>query len=73
MSIISEMPKVWAEKEKQSEATAFEKALKKITPEEIINKLETENLELRKMLKRQEEDNRKLREALFRQQEDFYD
>ncbi len=63
----------WAEKLEASEADAFEKAIKRIKPEDRINQLERENAELRRQ---HIEDNRticKLREAIRRGQEDYYE
>ena len=73
MCNIFDVPQMWAEKQKKSEADAFEKAIKRLKPEDIINKLTEENASLRQQLKEQSIQIQRLRECICRTQEDFYD
>ena len=74
MCNIFDVPQMWAEKQKKSEADAFEKAIKRLKPEDIIAKLTEENERLRQQLREQADQIQKLRECIRRSQEDdFYD
>ena len=63
----------WAEQQAKSEAESFEKAIKRLKPEDRIQQLEEENAELRRQNISQREQILKLREALRRGQEDYYE
>lgn len=63
----------WAEKLAASEAEAFEKALKREKPDDIIRELEDDIKRLQHENKTLKEDNRKLREALYRATSDNYE
>lgn len=73
MCNIFDIPHMWAEKQKKSEADAFEAVLKRLKPEDIISKLTEENASLRQQLKEQSIQIQRLRECICRTQEDFYD
>ncbi len=73
MQSISDMPEKWAESDKKSEAEAFEQALKRIKPDDVIQRLTAENAELRDTVKIQSEQIKRLRECIARNHEDFYE
>ncbi len=69
----SDTAKVWAQNQADSEADAFEQAIKRMKPDDIIQRLSTENAELRDTVKVQAEQIRRLRECITRNHEDFYE
>ena len=73
MCNIFDMPREWAEDDKQNEADAFADALRRMKPEDTISKLTAENAELRDTVKIQSEQIKRLRECIARSHEDFYE
>lgn len=63
----------WAEDLAQSEGEAFEQAIKRIKPDDVIQRLTAENAELRDTVKIQSEQIKRLRECIARNQEEFYE
>ncbi len=63
----------WAEDLAESEGEAFEAAIKRISPQKIIDALTDENATLRIQIARLTDENRRLREALLRQSMDSYE
>jgi hypothetical protein len=63
----------WAEDLSASEDEAFEQALKRIKPDDVIQRLTAENAELRDTVKIQSEQIKRLRECIARNQEEFYE
>ena len=57
----------WAENLAESEGEAFETAIKRISPQKVIDALTDENATLRIQVARLNDENRRLREALLRQ------
>jgi hypothetical protein len=64
---------LWAEDLSASEDEAFEQALKRIKPDDVIQRLTAENAELRDTVKIQSEQIKRLRECIARNQEEFYE
>lgn len=60
----------WAEKLADSEGEAFEQAIKRISPQKVIDALTDENATLRIQIARLTDENHRLREALLRQSMD---
>lgn len=60
----------WAENLAASEGEAFEQAIKRISPQKVIDALTDENATLRIQVARLNDENRRLREALLRQSMD---
>lgn len=88
MCNIFDMPREWAEDDKQNEADAFAEALQRIKPVDNIHKayhqgyaagykaaakLGEENAELRRQLREQASQIQNLRECIRRTQEEWYD
>ena len=69
----SDTAKVWAQNQADSEADAFEQAIRRMKPEDIIQRLSTENAELRDTVKVQSEQIKRLRECIARNHEDYYE
>lgn len=65
--------KVWAENLAASEGEAFEQAIKRLKPDDVIQRLTAENAELRDTVKVQSEQILRLRECINRNHEDFYE
>lgn len=65
--------KVWAENLAASEGKAFEQAIKRLKPDDVIQRLTAENAELRDTVKVQSEQIKRLRECIARNHEDFYE
>ena len=65
--------KVWAENLAASEGEAFEQAIKRLKPDDVIQRLTAENAELRDTVKIQSEQIKRLRECIARNHEDFYE
>lgn len=65
--------KVWAEDLAASEDEAFEQAIKRLKPNDVIQRLTAENAELRDTVKIQSEQIKRLRECIARNQEEFYE
>jgi hypothetical protein len=65
--------RLWAEDSAASEGEAFEQALKRLKPDDVIQRLTAENAELRDTVKIQSEQIKRLRECIARNQEDFYE
>lgn len=63
----------WAENLAASEGEAFEQAIKRIKPDDVIQRLTAENAELRDTVKIQSEQIKRLRECIARNHEDFYE
>ena len=63
----------WAENLAESEGEAFEQAIKRIKPDDVIQRLKAENAELRDTVKIQSEQIKRLRECIARNHEDFYE
>ena len=63
----------WAENLAESEGEAFEQALKRISPQKVIDALTDENATLRIQVARLNDENRRLREAVRRQTMDSYE
>jgi hypothetical protein len=63
----------WAENLAESEGEAFEQAIKRIKPDDVIQRLTVENAELRDTVKIQSEQIKRLRECIARNQEEFYE
>ena len=57
-------------KEAVSEAEAFEAAIKRISPQKVIDTISDENATLRIQIARLTDENKRLREALLRQSMD---
>ena len=64
---------LWAENLAASEGEAFEQAIKRIKPDDVIQRLTAENAELRDTVKVQSEQIKRLRECIARNHEDFYE
>ena len=64
---------LWAENLAASEGEAFEQAIKRIKPDDVIQRLTAENAELRDTVKVQSEQIMRLRECIARNHEDFYE
>lgn len=64
---------MWAEDLAESEGEAFEQAIKRLKPDDVIQRLTAENAELRDTVKIQSEQIKRLRECIARNQEDFYE
>jgi predicted RNase H-like nuclease (RuvC/YqgF family) len=73
MCNIFDMPREWAEDDKQNEADAFADALRRMKSEDTISKLTAENAELRNTIRVQEEQIRRLREYIARGSEEYYE
>jgi hypothetical protein len=65
--------RLWAENLAASEDEAFEQAIKRIKPDDVIQRLIAENAELRDTVKIQSEQIKRLRECIARNQEEFYE
>ena len=65
--------RLWAENLAASEGEAFEQAIKRIKPDDVIQRLTAENAELRDTIKVQAEQIQRLRECIARNHEDFYE
>jgi hypothetical protein len=65
--------RLWAENLAASEDEAFEQAIKRIKPDDVIQRLTVENAELRDTVKIQSEQIKRLRECIARNQEEFYE
>ena len=65
--------RLWAEKEANSEAEAFEAAIKRISPQKVIDAISDENATLRIQIARLTDENKRLREAVLRQSMDNYE
>lgn len=65
--------RLWAENLAASEGEAFEQAIKRIKPDDVIQRLTAENAELRDTVKIQSEQIKRLRECIARNHEDFYE
>ncbi len=63
----------WAENLANSEGEAFEQAIKRMKPDDIIQRLTTENAELRDTVKVQSEQIKRLRECIARNGEEYYE
>ena len=63
----------WAENLAASEGEAFEQAIKRLKPDDVIQRLTAENAELRDTVKVQSEQIMRLRECIARNHEDFYE
>ena len=63
----------WAENLAASEGEAFEQAIKRLKPDDVIQRLTAENAELRDTVKVQSEQIKRLRECIARNQEEFYE
>ena len=63
----------WAENLAASEGEAFEQALNRLKPDDVIQRLTAENAELRDTVKIQSEQIKRLRECIARNHEDFYE
>ena len=63
----------WAENLAESEGEAFEQAIKRLKPDDVIQRLTAENAELRDTVKIQSEQIKRLRECIARNHEDFYE
>jgi hypothetical protein len=63
----------WAENLAESEDEAFEQAIKRLKPDDVIQRLTAENAELRDTVKVQSEQIMRLRECIARNHEDFYE
>ena len=73
MCMITEMPRNWAEQDSRNEAEAFETALKRMKPEDTIQKLVEENASLRLQIREMSEQINRLRETIRKDQEDCYE
>ena len=69
----SDIAAMWAENLANSEGEAFEQAIKRIKPDDIIQQLTAENAELRDTVKVQAEQIRRLRECIARGSEEYYE
>lgn len=65
--------RLWAENLAASEGEAFEQAIKRMKPDDIIQRLTAENAELRDTVKVQSEQIKRLRECIARNHEYFYE
>lgn len=65
--------RLWAENLAASEGEAFEQAIKRLKPDDVIQRLTAENAELRDTVKVQSEQIMRLRECIARNHEDFYE
>jgi hypothetical protein len=69
----SDEARYWAENLAASEDEAFEQAIKRMKPDDVIQRLTAENAELRDTVKIQSEQIKRLRECIARNQEEFYE
>ena len=69
----SDEARYWAEDLAASEGEAFEQAIKRLKPDDVIQRLTAENAELRDTVKIQSEQIMRLRECIARNHEDFYE
>lgn len=69
----SDEARYWAENLAQSEGEAFEQAIKRMKPDDVIQRLTAENAELRDTVKVQSEQIKRLRECIARNHEDYYE
>jgi hypothetical protein len=69
----SDEARYWAENLAASEDEAFEQAIKRMKPDDVIQRLTTENAELRDTVKVQSEQIKRLRECIARNHEDYYE
>lgn len=65
--------RLWAENLAASEGEAFEQTIKRLKPDDVIQRLTAENAELRDTIKIQSEQIKRLRECIARNQEEFYE
>jgi hypothetical protein len=65
--------RLWAEDLAASEGEAFEQAIKRLKPDDVIQRLTAENAELRDTVKIQSEQIKKLRECIARNGEEYYE
>ena len=63
----------WAENLAASEDEAFEQAIKRMKPDDVIQRLTAENAELRDTVKVQSEQIQRLRECIARNGEEYYE
>jgi hypothetical protein len=69
----SDEARYWAENLAASEDEAFEQAIKRMKPDDVIQRLTTENAELRDTVKVQSEQIQRLRECITRNGEEYYE
>ena len=69
----SDEAKYWAENLAESEGESFEQAIKRLKPDDVIQRLTAENAELRDTVKIQSEQIKRLRECIARNHEDYYE
>jgi hypothetical protein len=69
----SDEARYWAENLAASEGEAFEQAIKRMKPDDVIQRLTAENAELRDTVRIQSEQILRLRECINRNHEDFYE
>ena len=73
MNYSSDAARIWAENNAINEPEAFEQAIKKLKPDDIIQRLTAENAELRDTIKVQAEQIQRLRECIARNGEEYYE
>ena len=69
----SETARIWAENNAINESEAFEQAIKRLKPDDVIQRLTAENAELRDTIKVQAEQIQRLRECIARNGEEYYE
>ena len=73
MNYSSDTARIWAENNAINESEAFEQAIKRLKPDDIIQRLTAENAELRDTIKVQAEQIQRLRECIARNGEEYYE
>ena len=73
MTYSSDTARVWAENNAINESEAFEQAIKRLKPDDIIQRLTAENAELRDTIRIQAEQIQRLRECIARNGEEYYE
>ena len=73
MNYSSDTARIWAENNAINESEAFEQAIKRLKPDDVIQRLTAENAELRDTIKVQAEQIQRLRECIARNGEEYYE
>ena len=73
MNYSSDTARIWAENNAINESEAFEQAIKRLKPDDVIQRLTAENAELRDTIRIQAEQIQRLRECIARNGEEYYE
>lgn len=73
MNYSSDTARIWAENNAINESEAFEQTIKRLKPDDVIQRLTAENAELRDTIKVQAEQIQRLRECIARNGEEYYE